>query len=361
MKILLIIFFLTLLPASIILAVDPYEIWHKTIFNKNLVSLNERYRNAGFIRKYLFSEEAKPAIVLVGSSMSQNIYLDDLKKSFKKENVVRLVASGSYPKEQYIQLKHALNSTKIDIVVWEMYRNWTDKNYDKYPKNYLFPSYLYDNSITNDWPIIFNDSMFRESIDRILGKKLLGDLGWSNDVNSVSSWELRARRSGAYTKWLSDVNREKIEKKRRSILDRKKVVRFDNKLVIPPSIDKYIIPLVKANPNTKFLLFFPPISIVRQLEDMDARRLDKKFKFERELVKLSLSTPNLHIHSFNRDYKTTNNMTNYKDSGHFNRNISLNFIERISSNMEYTDSLESTLLSQRDFIRKIRTTPLLWE
>jgi hypothetical protein len=360
MRILLLILFFSLIPGLITYTVDPYEIWHDSPLNPNLVSFNERYRNAGFIRKYLYQPESKPAVVLIGTSMSQNIYLDDLKATFNNNNPVRLVASGSYPKEQFLQAKYALASNKVDIVIWEMYRNWTDKNFDNYPKEYKFPSYLYDDRWLNDSPLLFNHSMLKESVDRFLGKKKYGHMGWSNDINSVSSWEERAVKAGSYKKWNSQDNRVKINEKRDEILGKHKTVRFDDNLTIPPSIQKYISPLVKAYPQTKFIMFFPPVSIVRQLEDMDARRLGKKFKFERELVKLSLATPNLHIQSFNRDYITTNNMTNYKDSGHYSRDISLDIIEKISFNMTHTESLDNTLLSQRDFIRKIRKEALVW-
>jgi hypothetical protein len=360
MRILCLIIIFALTPAIFIIAVDPYEVWHDSYINKNMISENERFRNAGIIRREILSKNKPKATVLVGTSMSQNIYVEDIEKQFNSENAVRLVTSGAYPIEQFAQINYALSTGNVKTIIWEVYRNWVSPNFNRPNSNYSFPFYIYDRKPWNDYPLAFNHTMLLSSFDKIYGDKKLGKFGWSNDRNSVSALHPRALKEGKYLDWISPKNQARINRLGKEIITAGENYNLSFTSPTPKVLSEYVKPLIEKHPEVNFIFFTPPVSTIRQLEDFQKGVLETKFKLERDLNDLSKSHGNVQLISLGRSFDITNDMTNYKDSGHFDRQTSLWVLDKMANSTPSKKNNIQLHGDQKIFLEQLLKIPPKW-
>jgi len=163
------------------------------MLQEGLYSTNQRYQNAGLIRRFLECDDCSNAVVITGTSVSENTTLVDLRETTGLGNAVRLIAKGSYPIEHWHMLHRALASGNVSILFWEIYKNYAMPEYDQFPSENTFPVHLYTKTIADDYPYALNHNVFESSIKMLMPKyDPVADRGgrysWSTGLGSLNSW-----------------------------------------------------------------------------------------------------------------------------------------------------------------------------
>ena len=145
----------------------------------------------------------------------------------------------------------------------------------------------------------------RNLIYTLLGKK-------STSFDEYSNWNnLFISGKEAVLKDYQRVEKENIEKK----LSQEDIERIDK------NIEENIIRLPKQYPNTKFIYFITPYSIVYFDELNQKGEIEKQIMAEKYMIEKILEIPNIELYSFFNNYEMITNLDNYKDAGHYMEHI----------------------------------------
>jgi hypothetical protein len=311
-----------LLPASLIVAVDPYRAWRDSGFMQGLYSTNQRFQNAGLIRSFLECDDCSDAAVIVGTSISENTSIDDLRSATGLDNAVRLIARGSYPIEHRYMLERALASGNVSVVFWEIYRHYASPEYNQFPEYGNFPVYLYTKTLADDYPYLFNNSVLGSVV-----KRFTGGLDWSDDLGTLNSWQAEALADNAYQKWNS---LEKLELIERMVEPRIAELQGSspNWSTETPVFEDYIAPLVAKYPDVDFIFFASPVSLARSGQDLNDR-LSGKLVLRKKLAQLAEQQNNVSMYAFDLYLPVVSDMKYYKDSRHFTAAINKWMLQRM--------------------------------
>jgi hypothetical protein len=312
------------IPAIVVAFADPYRFWHDAGVAKGLYSENQRYQIPGLIRKFIECADCEDAVVVVGTSLSENTTLEHVRAASGNENVVRLIAHGSYPVEHELFLQRALASGNVSVVYWELYRNFVRDDFDRFPGKNVFPKYMYNNDWQDDHSYLLNHNVVADSISL-----LFDSTGWSDDLNGINSWEQTALDKDRYRSWSSE---EMI-----NILEARAVERATQWAGSSPDwsqsvpvFDRVIAPLVAQYPDVEFVFFAPPVSLLRHGGDI-GESLSRQMVLRKQLAELGEDHANVTLFAFDHYYSIVSDMAYYKDSGHFAQAISRWMFERMAA------------------------------
>lgn len=285
--------------ASVNIAIDPLFQYHKPLFGMQPVITDERYQNAGIAKNFDFDN------AVIGNSMSENFRVSSVSRVFGGDSV-KLVAAGSHPLDwtylldiicdKHYQTKNLLFN--IDEYIFT--DSATEMKHD-------LPIYLYDNNIFNDVNYLFNFSIF---------KKYTLNMLKCNINNKVPDYD------EAFI-WNENIGKECVLKdydraEKKNDVDRNEFVSLALENI------NLLIPYIEKMPETNFVFFFSPFSILAYDEMARAGELDA---FEEATVLVCeklMQYNNVNIYYFN-DVKMLNTITNldlYRDSGHYNKDVS---------------------------------------
>lgn len=325
-------FLLTLLlclagPAFIVAVIDPYQVWHDPWLRADAYSENQRYQNAGLIRRFLECDTCEPAAVVVGTSLSENMSTEDIRVTTGMSNAVRLLAKGSKPVEHWHMLSRALASGNVQIVYWEVYRNFVREDYDQTPSSQVFPRYLYTPSLYDDFPYLLNHTNFGNALELLLG---LSD--WSSVPDTLNSWHAEALENKRYKNWndasMVSMATDRVAPRIAKWGDTEP--QWDTPV---PVYERYILPLVDAYPDVQFVFFYPPVSLIRHGEDIEGT-LSGQLVLRLKLASLAAERANVEVFMFD-DYKPiVTDMAYYKDPGHYMKGVDKWMLERMQADDE---------------------------
>ncbi|MEE4184300.1 MAG: hypothetical protein V2J12_00890 [Gammaproteobacteria bacterium] len=312
-------------PALTNLVVDPYQVWHDRWWGPDLFGDNQRYQTAGLIRRYLECDACARAVALVGTSLSENTTDAELRTITGRPNAIRLLAHGGYASEHAQMLARALQSGKVDLVLWELYRNYAILPAEQPPRVADFPDFLYTRSVLDDAPYLFNNSVFKQSVLLLLG---LSD--WSTDPGQLNSWHAEAVAKSRYAKWSSDgmlqINRDRVAPRRQ----RWRGSRPDWSLSAA-AFEHYLEPLVAAHPEIEFVFFAPPVSPVRHGLNLGAL-LSRELVLRDRLAQLAAQRPNVSLFAFDSYEPIVTDSGHYRDEAHYSPAVGRWMLERIVAN-----------------------------
>ena len=321
-----------LLPALAVVAVDPYRVWHDYGFREELYSTNQRYQNAGLIRKFLECDDCSEAAVIIGTSVSENTTLHDLRESTGLDNAVRLIVKGSYPAEHWHMLNRALASDKVSVLFWEIYKNYATPDFDQFPSDDTFPVHLYTKTVADDYPYLLNHSVFGNSIKILTsGYDWMPDLGgsfdWSTDLATLNSWQNKAVKKKLYQRWNSPENLNMLSDRSAPRIAQWQGTSPDWSQPAPV-FQQFIAPLVAAYPNVQFIFFTPPVGLPRhsiELGDL----LSNQLAIWKKLAELADTHDNVTLYSFDLYLPLVSDMAYYKDAAHYTAAVNRWMLERM--------------------------------
>jgi hypothetical protein len=311
------------LVVALVVYVDPFQIFHKSYIPGMGLSYNQRYQNAGLINSYLNASNEVYDSVMIGTSLSENFTGDIAANAFGWRKALRLFISGGTQKELVITLEHALNTHRVQHVLWELNpRTYTVKNSASImSKNELFPSYLYNKNFFDDLRYVFNIDILKMSWDIFRGnKKSFGftpdTMGYWGDQKYSPHDDFNSFLDVAELAGHNTVSIGEYEQSR------------SNKQPAYPVIDEDIIPLLEkwCNTNVEFVLFNAPISKMGYMDNPELAY--HSINMANYLLKHIQVCQNIRIHAFDT-MEFTSDLNNYQDPDHYELHISKKILERM--------------------------------
>jgi hypothetical protein len=330
---------------SVLLIVDPLSINKIRLSAKEFYIKEMRFQAAGLINNEKFDS------AIVGTSMAANFQADEA-NTFLGGAFINLSLDGSLLTERYVVLKHLLNNKNIKTLIISL-DGATENQRNKgipidswaflYNDNYFDDFYVYTNrkymEYLNCHSLFQNELVTAiQNISSRLIRKCPQNKIYS-DTSELTGWQSDPRhnaRFGGIENWIKNKDHDQIKgairQTRKAIEDinnytRAQLLKLKSDEHDYNQFEHNIVPLFKENSKTKFILFFPPYSIVRYAIDYQSK--PSSFNNYREYVqKVVLEAEkhsNVKIYWFS-DYEFINDIANYKDNGHYHGKFNSMFL-----------------------------------
>lgn len=292
--------FILLLLGLTVFIIDPYQQYRKPFYNKT-VSINQFAINPGLLKHYDYDS------IIIGSSMSQN-FISEEANTYLKGNFINISMGGATANEIISSFNFAKKQKNIKKVLINLDLSYaTDtsglniSNLDfLYNKNEIL-NYKYFFNI-NTWIDILK--IFIKPQQNIRDLPFYGHKFQYNKSNTLKSY-LNGKEQ--YKSTSLDSSSKKLEQ----------------------IIKNNWIKLICENPNTEFILFFPPYSILTY--KLWGNSLTYYLKVKETLITNLLPLKNVKIYDFQHLTNITYNLDNYKDFSHYHPNINSLILKEISN------------------------------
>lgn len=282
-----------LLAAILVYVADPFFQYHKPLDELYYLIDNKTSQNPGLAKTFTYDS------VILGSSMTVN-FDTDLFEETMGLNTLKLSFDGAYPKDidNIMQLvKNSPNTLEtvflgIDIFTYKQAPGTTA---------YEIPSYLYDDSVINDVPYLLNKDIILDYILRPQFEQegtLLNEVYWSwpymNYGKEYVALSYHAPQSCS-PMLSADAYAENITE----------------------NLKNYIQPYMESMPDTRFVVFFPPYSILYWYDRYADGSLEAELAGEKQIIETLLAYPNVEIYYFQNQFDYITDLDNYCDYTHY--------------------------------------------
>ncbi|MDO6487707.1 hypothetical protein Q4503_08350 [Colwellia sp. 6_MG-2023] len=329
-------FLLVISHMLILIIIDPISISKVELVDKEFYIKEMRFQAAGIINNTSFDS------AIVGTSMAENFNVGEASELLGG-GFVNLSLPGGLLKEREIILKYLLAEHDMKTIIISL-DGATDLQRNKgvpldawsylYNDSYLDDLTLYTNS--KYLPYVSCHSFFNNKVSAVvLGecpeektRKSIGELTEWQSLKSHNS------RFGGIDKWERYKNNAQVKVSIDSIIEAELIL--DKKLNRMTNVDglydyeqfsRYILPLVRNHPNTKFILFFPAYSLAKYAIDYQTNRdeFDDYKAFVKKVALNSDNYENIDLYWFN-DHDFVEDISNYKDLTHYSAEFNSIFL-----------------------------------
>lgn len=295
------VFALVVLLIALVVLVDPFFHYHAPLEGYPYLIDNQLSQNPGM------AEHMEYDSVLLGSSMTVNFEADWFSELMGLD-LIKLPYNGAYPRDIYNIMECVDKSGQpLQAVFWGVdlasYTGSVEET--KYP----LPEYLYDDIAFNDWEYWLNKQVL---LDYILKPLFSGD--GATDLSSVynSHW------------WMVNFyGKETVldSYKRPEELAAVQVDKTAYTQALLANLETNIAPLLENHPDTKFVIFYPPYSILFWYDYLAAGQLDAVLEEYRVSMEWFLGYDNVEVYYFQNMPEVITNLDNYADISHHNQEI----------------------------------------
>ncbi|MWV61862.1 hypothetical protein DCO58_07295 [Helicobacter saguini] len=259
--------------------------------------------------------------------------------------------SGSSFNERAVVLKYLLKEKVINNVIYSLdWFGFSDENViDSFDFLYI------DDSIKNI-RIYFNPHFITCALSWNLDFKCVGKK-YDIYADSMNFW------MNDYKKYFGSIknylqNPENIKELKKP---KEKINIIESKKIGKKLVDKYVLNIMKNNPQTQFYLLIPTTSrLYYKLKgDVFLKSWQQNIRY---VVSECENLQNVRIYGFD-DLDYADNIANYKDSRHYNVNMNLMQLKAIANQTHILDSknIESYLQTMQEKIKNYDISPLITE
>lgn len=322
------------LVALTVFVFDPFYHYHKPWFNMKAVLNDKEYQCVGTLRNFDYDT------LLVGSSVMENNDNSWYDEAYDCKSIKAIRSYGATADLCYL-MDVAWEDHDIKYVFYNIDPSSLYGDAETTFESTGCPMYLYDKNPFNDIQYLFNKDVLFEKIPYEVASSLSSDY----DENLSYNW----------AKWKSFGPEMALGLYYRSneVVDMKPEDTFDENL-------KKNIELlekeVEAHPDTQFIFFYPPYSMLWW--DMTYRygETDAVIKCEKEMTKALLSHDNVRVFCFQNEPDITTNLDYYMDTIHFSPEINRLMLDKIiAGEDEMTpDNYEEVLDGVKSFSDKVQ-------
>ena len=294
----LLVFVLSSIVAAVVI-IDPFQIYHRaTMFIPPITNSTQNYFNAGIAKTYDYDS------AIIGSSMTENFTPSQLDELLGGDFVKLPINGGSsFNHKQMMDLAFATHDLKtvfygIDVEALTFFY--------KTPKCEM-PEYLYDDHLFNDTQYWFNRSVLAVYIPKCL--KTLGQRDEAQEDTMYNWGSLYDYGKDAALRGIT-ISADEVEQ-----APRPKDPVLGQQYML--NVEHNFIPYVEGHPDTEFIFFFPPYSLVRWYE-LYSQKLMGEFLAQKEaIIERLLPYENVRIYDFQAKLEWISNLDNYIDPGHY--------------------------------------------
>lgn len=299
-----------LLVTGLQIAIDPLFQYHTPWGGMKPVLTDERYQYAGLAKNFSYDN------VILGNSFCENFKASSFTEINEGETI-KLAISGSSP-EDWKKIVSIIKDKNVKRVIFNIdpYTLLTPK-----PENdsLLKPlEYLYDNHIINDVNYLYNFGTLQMSIDSVI----------KNTTNSVPDFDIAFLE---YGKGKDEVIRI-YNNKRTDYADEEPSVQ--EALSIANWNLDFISSCISEMPNTEFVIFFTPVSVLywdKVLRDRNDKCWENVYYLCCERL-IPIKNVKLFLWSDDAMLSLMSDIDNYKDEAHYTPEVCDLLAKRIGQN-----------------------------
>lgn len=282
-----------------VVIIDPFQIYHRaTSFTPPITNGTQNYFNAGIAKSYDYDS------VIIGSSMTENFtpsQLDELLGG----HFIKLPINGgsSFNHKQMMDL--AFGTHEIRTIFYGLDIEALTHFY-KTPKCEM-PEYLYDDNLFNDTQYWFNKSVLASYIPKCLRTLGRPDESQRDTMYNWGDLYEYGRVATLRSVEITDKEVPQAPLQEDPVLGQQYLL----------NIRHNFLPYIEGHPDTEFIFFFPPYSLVRWYE-LYQQGLFHEFLVQKEaIVKSLLPYENVRIYDYQARLDWITDLNNYIDPGHY--------------------------------------------
>lgn len=284
---------------ALVVYVDPFFHYHSPLKGFPYLVDNQLSQNPGMAAHMEYDS------VILGSSMTVNFQTTWFQELMGL-NAIKLSYSGAFPRDQ----------ANIMDIIFKSKNNQGDKRIKKVflgvdvitytggveETKYPIPEYLYDDNYLNDIKYVLNKDVILNYILRPIADPDPTDLSnvyasWWTEEYYSEQWVLHNYTSPEQVEveTLPDAYLESVEK----------------------NLSKNICPYIEANPETEFVIFFPPYSILFWNDVLKENHLDATIEEYRYIANRLNAYENVEVYFFPDQEEIICDLNNYADYSHY--------------------------------------------
>ncbi|MBE5799976.1 MAG: hypothetical protein E7321_08520 [Clostridiales bacterium] len=333
----LIIGALVLIVSSVAI-IDPFEVYHKaTAFIPPIESGTQSYSNAGIAKSYDYDS------IIIGSSMTENFRPSQL-DSLLGGRFVKLCINGGTPFNHKQMMDIAFGSHEIRRVFYGLDVGALSFFYTT-PKAEM-PTYLYDDNLFNDVQYWFNQSVLAKYVPKCLMTLGQTDPG---QRDSMYSWGENFA-YGADAVLREPIRTDEVAQRP---LEEHPTLSQQSML----NIEHNFIPFIEAHPETEFIFFFPPYSLMQWYSFYTQGILNDHLMQKQAVVERLLAYDNVKLYDFQDRLDWILDLNHYVDYEHYGAHINAEIAELIASDAHRvtgTEQIRATASVLIDHVDRLR-------
>ena len=315
--------------------VDPFYQYHKPWFGIPVILEDAVYQTPGAAKNLEYTD------VIVGTSMTENFHTSwfdeemgwhtiKLSYSGARTDDLKAVLGSIFSREEPV--RHVfmdINDYQLTVPAWTAYGER--------------PAYLYDNNRLNDIFYIFNRDVIAVCWERILDTLQ----GREDNIDSAYTWENE--------EYFSRENALNSVKDTRTRLKDSQPVKepLETKLIVCEENLNNIIPFIEGNPDTEFIIYLPPYSMLYWEQVILRDALEDMLEIYRYAMERLLEYDNVALYYFQNEQEIITDLDNYRDDGHHRPEYNRYIFEHIreGKNRVTEENLEQVILDMYEFAR----------
>lgn len=295
---------------ALVVYVDPFFHYHSPLEGFPYQVDNQLSQNPGMAAHMEYDS------VILGSSMTVNFQTTWFRELLDL-NTIKLSYSAAFPKDQSnimeIIFENKGNQVKTVFLGVDVITYTGGAEETKYP----IPEYLYDDNYLNDIKYVLNKDVILNYILRPIADPEPTDLS-----NVYASWWTEEYYSREWV-LLNYTSPEKVEEETPA----------DGYIPsVEKNLDVNICPYIEAHPETKFVIFFPPYSILFWNDVLQENHLHATMEEYRYIANRLNAYENVEVYFFPAEEEIVCDLNNYADYSHYhpkyNRYMTECFAER---------------------------------
>ena len=291
---------------ALIIVIDPFFHYHKPLKGFPYKVDNQLFANAGMAKNFDYDG------ILTGSSMVSNFDLDRFYDELG-QRIVKVNYNGACPKDISNILDYVFREHEEPSVVYyglDVYGFNGGVDEVKYP----FPAYLYDDNPINDVSYVLNKD--------VLVDYIIEPLTWPSEKTELSKVYMMEYEDSQYSRenvlyYYTPSERTELSEGEHDELMK----------AVSDNLYSNLIPYIEAHPDTEFVIFYPPYSILYWYNKILEGRLDileEQYVFITETL---LSYENVRVFCFCGEEEIVTDLDNYVDFNHQHRSVNDHLVD----------------------------------
>lgn len=294
---------LLLLAGGLVYVVDPYQHYRAmTLLTPQVDSTMQAYYNIGMARNLDYDT------LLLGSSMTENTRPSRVEAAFGGQVINLPFSGGTLP--AYARMMDAAFETRTLQRVFLCLDSFAMAA-EPEETNMHIPTYLYDHNPLTDVSYLLS----WDSVHKIVELLEYNQDEWTPDTLNLDTLYY----------WADDTTFGEL----RTLLS---FQYFNMKTVDPlptvgrteevtANIDQYLRPYIEAHPETEFILYLPPYSVLQWYSEKKHGLLERQLYYRTLYAEALLPYENVKLFDFQAHREWVEDLSNYKDMAHYSPRI----------------------------------------
>lgn len=289
--------FLPLLMIGIVIAVvDPFFVYHAPIEGAYYVVDNQLEQNPGLAKHFEYDS------VMLGSSMTTN-FDTDLFNDMLDCEMIKLSYNAAHPHD-ISKIMKVVTKEQETLKYIFLCIDIANYMYEPGALSYPYPEHLYDDNVFNDLKYLLNkDVLLNYVVAPYLKKSEI-------KVNEI------------YWHWQDMVYGREYVLSNYTVPERTYITSGQYTIEnLQENLETYVIPYVEAMPDTKWVVFFPPYSMLYWNDSMAVGEVDIKLDGIAFITEYLAAYANVDVYYFQDCEEWICDLDNYTDKTHYSKGV----------------------------------------